>query len=318
MSSPGTLTLRVREAEMISPLLKRFVLESADRAPLPSTGPGAHLRLMLKDGQRKYRNAYSIAATALDNSAYEIIVRRVPRSRGGSVFLHDHVNAGAIIEADFPGNLFPLSQVARKHLLIGGGIGITPFLGYLAHLRKMPASFELHHFCRVEEEETFGHLLRGADGGKVHLHPELVTEFDLAGMLRTQPLGTHLYVCGPEVFMELVLAAARAQGWPCSKLHSESFGGAHAGGAPFVAVLKRSGVEIHVPEDQTLLEAIEAAGVEPPSLCRGGACGQCMTEVLEGEPEHRDHYLSAEEHAAGRAMMICVSRAKGERIVLDL
>ena len=107
MSGEATLTLRVREAETISPLLKRFVLESADRAPLPSTGPGAHLRLLLKEGQRKFRNAYSIAAAAPDNSAYEIVVRRVAHSRGGSAFLHDHVGAGAIVEADFPGNLFP-------------------------------------------------------------------------------------------------------------------------------------------------------------------------------------------------------------------
>ncbi len=318
MSGLAGLTLRVRETEMVSPILKRFVFESANNAPLPSTGAGAHLRLMLKDRERKFRNAYSIAASASDNSTYEIIVRRVQNSRGGSVFLHDHVNAGMILEADFPGNLFPLSQVARKHLLFSGGIGITPFLGYLAHLKRTPAAFELHHFCRAEEVQTFKRLLPASDGGKIHLHPELITQFQLIEALQTQPLGTHLYVCGPEIFMDMVLAAARSQGWPSSKLHSESFGGAHAGGAPFVAVLKRSGIEIHVPEDQTLLEAIEAAGIEPPSLCRGGACGQCMTEVLEGTPEHRDHYLSPEEHAAGRAMMICVSRAKGDRIVLDL
>jgi ferredoxin len=118
--------------------------------------------------------------------------------------------------------------------------------------------------------------------------------------------------------MDLVLAAARAHGWPGSKLHSESFGGAHTGGAPFIAILKRSGVEIHVREDQTLLEAIEEAGFEPPCLCRGGACGQCLTDVIEGTPEHRDHYLNAADHAANRSMIICVSRVKGECIVLDL
>ena len=317
MSGTATLTLRVREAEMIAPLLKRFVLESADHAPLPSIGAGAHLRLRLQEGQKKFRNAYSIAAAAPDNSAYEIIVRRVAHSRGGSAFLHDHVDAGAIVEADFPGNLFPISHVARKHLMISGGIGITPFLGYLAYLKTTPAPFELHHFCRVEEIETFERALRGYDAAKIHLHPEL-TQFDLIDTLRKQPLGTHLYVCGPEGLMNMVLAAARSHGWPGSKLHSELFGGAHAGGAPFVAILKRSGLEIHVPEDQTLLEAIEAAGLEPPCLCRGGACGQCQTDVVEGEPEHRDHYLNAAEHAENRSMIICVSRAKGDRIVLDL
>jgi dimethylamine monooxygenase subunit B len=317
MSPAATLNLRVREAETMSPLLKRFVLEAADRSPLPTTGPGAHLRLLLNDGRRSFRNAYSISATTPDNSAYEIIVRRVAQSRGGSAFLHEQVDAGAIIAADFPSNLFPLSQVARKHLLISGGIGLTPFLAYLAYLKTTSVPFELHHFCRIEETETFERLLRGYDGGTIHLHPEL-TQFDLIETLRTQPLGTHLYVCGPEGLMDMALAAARSHGWPGSKLHSESFGAPHAGGAPFVAILKRSGLEIHVAEDQTLLEAIEAAGLEPPCLCRGGACGQCQTEVVEGEPEHRDHYLDAAEHADNRSIMICVSRAKGDRIVLDL
>ena len=102
MSHAATLNLRVREAETISPLLRRFVLEAADRSPLPTTGPGAHLRLLLNDGRRTFRNAYSISAATPDNSAYEIIVRRVAQSRGGSAFLHQHVDAGAIVAADFP------------------------------------------------------------------------------------------------------------------------------------------------------------------------------------------------------------------------
>lgn len=317
MNEARTLNLRVQKAELISPSLKHVVLESADRSPLPSVGAGSHIRLSLCENNKKFRNAYSIAAAADDRSAYEIIVRRVEPSRGGSAFIHNTINAGQTIEADYPGNLFPPSFTAQKHLLISAGIGITPFLSYLSYLRRTQAEVRLHHFCRVDELETFRRLLQPYSTGEVYLHPNS-TKIDVANLLQSHPLGTHLYVCGPEKFMETVLGAAKTLHWPSSKLHSESFGGAHTGGAPFVAVLARSGIEVKVGEDQTLLEAIEAAGVEPPSLCRGGACGQCLTEIIDGRPEHRDHYLSPEEHNAGRAMMICVSRAKGNRITLDL
>ena len=317
MSGAAKLQIRVREAETISPLLKRFVFESADRSPLPPTGPGAHIRLLLQNGSKKWRNAYSIAAAEADRSAFSIIVRRVPDSRGGSAFLHQAVEPGQILEADQPGNLFALARVARKHLMVSGGVGITPFLSYLAHFKAAGTPFELHHFCRIDEAETFSHLLRDFDSAQIHIHPAS-TQFDIAEMLRMQPLGTHLYTCGPEAVMDIVLTAARAQGWPASKLHWESFGGAHAGGTPFIAVLARSGAEIVVREDQTLLEAIEEAGFEPSCLCRGGACGQCVTEVIEGVPEHRDHYLSAADRAGNKSIVICVSRARGDRIVLDL
>ncbi|HEY0144623.1 MAG: PDR/VanB family oxidoreductase [Methylovirgula sp.] len=311
------LNLRVRASETIAPSLRSFTLEAADEGELPARGPGAHLRLMLKDGSQAWRNAYSIAAASTDRREYRIIVRRVAHSRGGSAFLHEAVRPGQLIEADFPGNLFPIVQIARKHLLVSGGIGITPFLSYLGHLKALGTPFELHHFCRAEEVAIFENLLAEYDSSRIFIHPE-ATQFDLVETLRTQPLGTHLYVCGPAELMDLVIAIARAHGWPASKYHSESFGGVHAGGAPFIAVLQRAGIEVRVGQDQTLLEALEAAGFEPSCLCRGGACGECRTEVIEGTPEHRDHYLDADERATNRAMMICVSRAVGDRIVLDL
>ncbi len=316
MSGGTKLHLRVRDVEALSPSLKRFILEAEDSAELPSIGPGAHLQLALKNGTHRWRNAYSITA-APDRREYRIIVRRTADSRGGSAFLHEAVTPGQSIEADFPGNLFPMSQVARKHLLVSGGIGITPFLSYLGHLKGTKSPFELHHFCRAEEAPVFEQLLDEYDSARIFIHPQS-TQFDLAETLRTQPLGTHLYVCGPEELMDAVIATARAHGWPGSKFHSESFGGAHTGGAPFTAILKRSGLEVRVGDSETLLEALEAVGLDPPCLCRGGACGECRTDVIEGIPEHRDHYLDAAEHAANRTIMICVSRAVGDRIVLDL
>ncbi len=311
------LALRIREIEPISPLLKRFVFEAADGGELPPAGPGAHLRLTLHGEGRKWKNAYSIVSAPSDRSHLAIIVRRVAQSRGGSAFLHEAVKAGDIVAAHEPGNLFPMSQIARRHLMVSGGIGVTPFLAYMTALKQAQTGFELHHFCRDEEVPIFERILRGFDASDIHIHPAS-TSFDLSGTLTTQPLGTHFYTCGPEGLMDLALAAARDHGWPASKLHSESFGSGHVGGVPFTAVLKRSGLEVSVREDQTLLEAIEEAGVEPACLCRGGACGECVTAVIEGEPDHRDHVLTAGDRASNHSIIICVSRAKTNRIVLDL
>ncbi|WP_347250770.1 iron-sulfur cluster-binding domain-containing protein, partial [Zoogloea sp.] len=137
-------------------------------------------------------------------------------------------------------------------------------------------------------------------------------------LLASQPAGTHLYVCGPAAMNDEVMAAAAAAGWPASHVHCEHFGSALSGGEAFRAFLARSGVELEVAEDESLLDAIERVGVAAPCLCRGGACGVCVTPLLEGEAEHRDHFLSAEERAAGRLIMPCVSRARAGRLVLDL
>ena len=146
---------------------------------------------------------------------------------------------------------------------------------------------------------------------------EMASKGSLDDILSHQPLGTHVYTCGPEGLMNAVARTARQLGFPETAIHQESFG-ATSGGAPFVVRLAQSQKTIHVSESQSLLEALEAAGVEAPCLCRGGACGVCLLPVLDGEPEHRDHVLSDEEKAEGRLIATCVSRAKSDSLVLDL
>jgi ferredoxin len=142
---------------------------------------------------------------------------------------------------------------------------------------------------------------------------------DFDGLLSTQPLGTHFYVCGPAGMIELVVSKARKWGWPESHIHWEQFSAPPAGEA-FDVHLAKANLDVHVVPDQSLLECIEAAGVEVPYLCRGGVCGFCRTDVLEldGELIHNDHYLSDEEKASGRVIMPCVSRARCRKLVLDL
>ncbi|WGD28855.1 PDR/VanB family oxidoreductase [Ancylobacter sp. WKF20] len=312
-----TIALRVAAVTPLSPTLKAFTFVPAAGGLVPPSGPGAHLRLFLRDGAKLHKNAYSLIANPADRSHLSIIVRRVAASKGGSAFLHEQVGEGDVIEAGLPANLFPVTRTARRHLMVSGGIGVTPFLAYIAAFAAEGTPWQLHHFCRPDEREVFAALLAPYAGGSLHIHCDGTLD-GLDAALRRQPLGTHLYTCGPESLMGAVLGQAQALGWPKVRLHSESFGGAVAGGEPFIAVLKRSGIEVAVDAETGLLDAIEAAGVEAPCLCRGGACGQCLIEVADGVPEHRDHFLDAEERASNRFIMTCVSRSRTPRLVLDL
>jgi ferredoxin-NADP reductase len=291
-------------------------LLAADGSRLPPAAPGAHITLTLPgpDAARRLRNSYTLVA-ADPERGYTLIVRRAERSRGGSQHIHDRLVPGDVIEASVPHNLFALHNQARKHLLIGGGIGVTPLLAFVARLRQTAAQFELHQIASPAETAVFAELLAARAGERIHVHAGR-TGVDLAALLAAQPLGTHVYTCGPAALMDQVEAAAAALGWPSSHVHREDFGA--AGGEPFMLRLARSGIEIAVAGDQTMLEAIEAAGVDTPSLCRGGACGVCVLPVRDGNPEHRDHFLSAAERAAGCLVMPCVSRSRSATLVLDI
>lgn len=308
MIHAGALPVRVREARALSSTLRHFVLEHARGGTLPPAPPGAHVLLTLHTPARIRRNAYSLVATG---AHYEIIVRQVTASRGGSEFLHTAAAPGHETTMGLPQNLFPVAPLARRHLLLAGGIGVTPFLSYLQALGN---ACELHQFCRPEDSEAFTALL-APWRKRAHLHTHRAA-LDLPALLAGQDLGTHLYVCGPEPFMAHVAETAHRLGWPAAKVHRESFGHV-SGGDPFSVTLARSGRGVAVDGESTLLEALEAAGIDAPCLCRGGVCGQCRVAVLAGLPDHRDMVLSAEERAAGDCILTCVSRARTP-LVLDL
>lgn len=317
MISSG-LKLKVVAVNDIAPSLRQLSLASVDGSALPPNGAGSHVLFNLPGQGRIHRNAYSLINPPGSRSQYDIIVRRVPTSRGGSAAVHERLQLGDVIEAQLPANLFPPQRRARQHLMIAGGIGITPFLSYLQDAGVKASGYALHLCCRESEREVFEPWLPAGDP-QVFFHWDAEGHrLDIPALLARQPAGTHLYVCGPAELNQAVLDAAQAQGWPASQVHSELFGAASSGGAPFEAVLKKSGQSVRVGEDESLLEAIERLGVAAPCLCRGGACGVCVTPLLEGEAEHRDHYLSASDKAQGRLIMPCVSRARGARLVLDL
>lgn len=320
MSHADTIAVRVVAVEQVTPHVKHFTLASVTGAALPAFSGGSHIVVVMAGGSRVHRNPYSLMSSPSQLDHYEIGVRRMEESRGGSHFMHDVLRVGSVIEIAHPVNLFPLDKIARKHLLVAGGIGITPIMAQLADLHAGTVPYELHYAVRSPEHAAFLEELERREPGRVNMYYRSAGErIDFDELLAQQPLGTHLYVCGSAAMIQNALQAARVCGWPDSHVHWEQFSAPPAGEA-FDVHLARSNLDVHVVPDLSLLESIEAAGVEVPYLCRGGVCGFCRTTVLEleGELVHNDHYLSAEEKASGKAVMPCVSRARCKKLVLDL
>ena len=320
MNDAQTLAVEVAAIDQVTPLIKHFKLASADGAPLPAFSGGSHIIVVMRGAARMHRNPYSLLSSPRELDHYEIGVRRMEESRGGSHFMHDQVRVGSRLEIAHPVNLFALDKIARKHVLIAGGIGITPFLAQLEDLHDGAVPYELHYSVRSPEHAAFLGPLREREGEKVRMYYDSENQaVDFDGLLSNQPLGTHVYVCGPAGLINKVVATAKACGWPDSHVHWEQFSAPPVGDA-FDVFLSRSRLTVHVPHDQSLMESIEAAGVEVPYLCRGGVCGYCQTRVLEldGELLHNDHFLSDAEKAKGNSIMPCVSRARCKNLVLDL
>jgi len=319
MSGGAKLAVRVAEVVKVNDLITRFRFVSRDGSDLPPFSGGAHTVVEMDDHGLRRLNPYSLMSDPEDQSGYEISVRRDDQGRGGSLYMHNHVKPGMEMTLSYPVNLFPLDNRARKHLMIAGGIGITPFIAQIAQLTHFGGKFELHYAARNRALGAYMDRLTAAHPDRVHCYFDDEKQvIDLGLILSMQPIGTHLYVCGPKGMINWVLATAESMGWPGLALHHEEFL-APGTGLPFTVELAASGKTITVGTTQSLLEAMEAAGVDAPYLCRGGACGQCETIVhkCDGTILHRDHWLTPEEHAEGRKIMPCVSRFEGKTLVID-
>lgn len=319
MSGGAKLQVRVAEVVKVNDLIKRFRFVARDGSDLPAFSGGAHTVVEMDDHGTRRLNPYSLMSDPADRSGYEISVRRDDVGRGGSLFMHGHVKAGMEMTLSYPVNLFALDNRAKKHLMIAGGIGITPFLAQIRQLSHLGGKFELHYSARSKPLGAYMDRLTAAHPDRVHCYFDDEKQMiDLKNLLQNQPIGTHLYVCGPKGMIGWVLSTAESMGWPKQALHSEEFI-APGTGLPFTVELVNSGKTITVGPTQSLLEAIEAAGVDAPYLCRGGACGQCETTVhkCDGTILHRDHWLTPEEHASNQKIMPCVSRFEGKTLVID-
>lgn len=284
---------------------------------LPAAAAGAHVDVHLANGITR---SYSLLEAAPAPERYLVGVKRDPNSRGGSRYMHDTLRVGALLALSGPRNLFPLDEQAGHSVLIAGGIGITPILCMAERLAALGASFELWYASRSRADLAFlPELARFGDRVRLHLDEEAGTVLDMAAIVAAAPVGAHFYCCGPGPMLGAYEAATAAR--PPDTVHLERFGAAlppPAGGDGFSIALARSGIELQVPPDATVLQVLASNGIAVDSSCEAGICGCCEVAVLEGEVDHRDEVLTASQRAGNRSMMVCCSRAKGQRLVLDL
>jgi len=312
------VTARKTEAEGIC----SFELAAADGQPLPAFGAGSHVDVLLPNGITRQ---YSLCNDPAETHRYLIAVLREPSSRGGSQALHDQVQEGTELEISPPRNHFALAHEARRSLLLAGGIGVTPILCMAERLAVTGAAFDLHYCARTPARAAFVDRMKQAPfADRVQFHfddGEPAQQLDMKALLKAPEAGVHLYVCGPKGFMDAVLATARESGWPEDQIHYEFFGADVApqdGDAAFDVKLASSGRVIRIAADQTIAVALDEAGVIVPVSCEQGVCGTCLTGVIEGEPDHRDQFLTDDERAAKDQILVCCSRSKSPVLVLDL
>jgi len=311
--------VEVRSVTRESNCVVSLQLEHPLGEELPEWDAGSHIDVLLPNGLLRQ---YSLCSVRTDRSAWRLGILREPEGRGGSAYVHDLLRPGTKIQVRGPRNNFVLAP-ADGYVFIAGGIGITPVLPMIREAAELGVPWRLVYLGRSRSSMAFLEEIQ-ALGGDIHIHADDESGFyPLAELLAEQGTGTHVYACGPGPLLNVIQSIA--DGWEDpGRFHCERF--AATGDAPatpdgdeaaFVVELA-DGTEVQVGADESILQALETAGLSPLNSCREGICGTCETPVLGGEIDHRDSLLSDAERDAGDTMMICVSRCKGKRLLLDL
>ncbi|MGL5967268.1 MAG: PDR/VanB family oxidoreductase [Kluyvera sp.] len=309
------LTLKIIRRELQGEVVL-LTLAHPDGLALPAFQAGAHLDVHLPG---ELIRPYSLCGDPQDSHHYQLGILKDSQSKGGSLAAHA-LREGDVVQVSEPRNLFALAEHSAHSLLIGGGIGITPMLAMAAELHRAGRSFSLHYCARTRDLAAFlPQLAACAYAPQVHLHFSDEQRINLDAVLCDVPEGSHVYTCGPSRLMEAVSERAKAHGYSPEQIHQECFSaGVETGGQPFEVVTAASGITVQVAANQTIVEALAQAGLKVCVSCKQGICGSCLTDVLEGEPDHRDHYLTDEEKADGDQILLCCSRAKSARLIIDL
>jgi ferredoxin-NADP reductase len=294
-------------------------LAHPENEDLPRWEPGAHIDLFLDDGLTRQ---YSLCGDPRDSGVWRVGVLLDPNSRGGSRYVHQNLNEGATVRVRGPRNHFPLVD-AQHYRFIAGGIGITPIFAMIEAAQRSGNDWTLLYGGRTRASMAFAAEL-------TERYPERVTVWpqdergllDLESLFKDPEDNTLVYCCGPEALLGAV--EQHCAHWPAGILHIERFAAkapaAEAAGAldQFEVVCQRSGITFEITPDQSILEVLEEAGIPILGSCYEGVCGTCEARVLGGTPDQRDSVLTDAEKAAGEVMLICVSRSRTERLVLDL
>jgi vanillate O-demethylase ferredoxin subunit len=316
------MELRIAAMRWLATEIIGVELVALDGSVLPPFDAGAHIDVHLPGALIRQ---YSLCNHPDERHRYCIGVLKDAASRGGSRAVHDQLRVGQTVQVSAPRNLFALQGGAGRSVLLAGGIGITPMLSMAQRLAQQGRNFELHYCVRSKGRAAFIDTLHNsAFAAQVHLHVDdgaAQQKLDMAGVLAAQDDQAHLYVCGPTGFMEHVLNSARAHQWPEARLHREYFAAApraEGDAGSFEVRLRSTGLQVLVPADKTVVQALEEAGVFIPVSCEQGFCGTCLTAVLGGQPDHRDSFLTDAEKARNNQFTPCCSRAKSAVLELDL
>ena len=290
-----------------------FALRRPDGGALPAWVPGAHLDVFLPSGIQRQ---YSLCGDPSDLTSYRIAVRRIDDGGGGSLAMHREIGKGDLLRVRGPRNAFPFIDV-ESYLFVAGGIGITPILPMVREASRRGARWTMVYLGRSLATMPFVSELQRLEGGHLELRPD--DEFgvtDAADLLRRADDGAAIYVCGPPALIDAARALQPTLN-PTGSLHSERFSAPPvAGGRAFEVHLARTGVTVPVGADESALAAIRRAVPGVRYSCQQGFCGSCKHAVLAGEVEHRDTKLRPSERDA--SMLICVSRAAGDSLTIDL
>ncbi len=320
-AAPLSLAVLDRQVVAHDQNVVAFTLAAPDGGKLPGWHPGAHLDLHLPSGRVRQ---YSLCGDPGDRSAYRIAVRRIPDGGGGSIEMHDALPVGATVTTGGPRNAFPLvvpgygSPTARLRF-VAGGIGITPILPMLALAEQLGVDWSMIYVGRSADSIPFLDEVRRF-GGRIEIRTDDVNGVPAADdLLGECPSGTTVYACGPAPMLTVI--RERLTGRDDVELHFERFAAPPVvDGEEFDVTVASTGTRIAVGAAETLLAALQRAGIAAPYSCQQGFCGTCRTRALavKGVVEHRDTLLTPPEREAG-VMLPCVSRGTaGSELVLDL
>lgn len=321
MRIAGHIPVKIEKIIIETAAIKRFRLVPTEDEKLPAFTGGAHLKTIVQAGDKRYEREYSLTSDPRNRAYYEIAIYNDPNSRGGSKHWHEQMEEGNELEISFPRNYFVLNTLAKHHVFYASGIGITPFLSMLQDI-QFNQTVELHYAARTPEDCAFYEEIKEKYGDIVTFHfsrtenpnrmtPELMNE---------HRIGSHVYFCGPISMVDEFRDAAVAYGYPKSAIHFEIFNTDidKANFEPFVVSLTDSDKQIRVEKDESLLDALLREGVNAPYACKIGGCGSCEIEVVDGEVEHLDHFLSDENKQVRKTILTCCSRAKSESLAIRL
>ncbi|MGE0333247.1 MAG: 2Fe-2S iron-sulfur cluster-binding protein [Ramlibacter sp.] len=312
-----TFSVFIRQLRLESDNVVSVELEPVPGVQLPPATPGAHVDVQVPGAGVR---SYSLIETPSSAARWRIAVKHEAQGRGGSRWFHDTARVGTALQVALPANDFQLAEDATHSIFIAGGIGITPLLAMIGRLAALGRSWELHYAAASRNSMPFQDALAARAGGRVvkHFSEDGLGRLDIAALIGGATPDTHFYCCGPSGMIDSFLAASQSR-MPAT-VHYERFAARQeaATDGGFVLQLARDGRCLPVPGGKSILDVLLDAGLDVPYSCTQGVCGTCRIAVLDGEPEHRDDFLTDEEKAANSALMACCSGARSARLTLDL